>query len=88
MAKETQLGRSTSNTRGMVTLGQGALVAGAGVGAGVAELGRAWAVFSRRRKAQELKRDWVFSSPSETSDSTASAASLTWKGSSLRSVLL
>ena len=37
---------------------------------------------------QELKRCWVFSRPSEMRLSTASAAETTWKGSSLRSVVL
>ena len=37
--------------------------------------------------AQELKRCWVFSRPSVMSDSTASAASETWNGSSLRSTV-
>ncbi len=36
---------------------------------------------------QELKLCWVFSSPSVTSDSTASAAVSTWNGSSLRSTV-
>ena len=36
---------------------------------------------------QELKRCWVFSRPSVMSDSTASAASETWNGSSLRSTV-
>ena len=37
---------------------------------------------------QELKRCWVFSRPSAMRLSTASAAESTWKGSSLRSVVL
>ncbi len=38
-------------------------------------------------RPQELKRCCVFSRPSEISDSTASAASETWNGSSLRSTV-
>jgi hypothetical protein len=36
---------------------------------------------------QELKRDCVRASPSLTSDSTASAAAITWRGTTLRSAL-